>query len=64
MEVVCHRPHTDKLHHPTLRFLHKWMSFTLFHREDFRVVRVEELKLLYAMIKKKKVFPVKLMMHY
>jgi hypothetical protein len=61
---VCHRPHTDELHHPTLWFLHKWLGFTLFPREDFRVVRIEELKLLYAMIKKKKVSLVKLMMHY
>jgi hypothetical protein len=40
------------------------MGFTLFPKEDFHVVRVEELKLLYVMIKKKKVSPVKLMMHY
>jgi uncharacterized protein YfkK (UPF0435 family) len=40
------------------------VGFTLFSREDFRVVRIEELKLLYAMIKKKKVSPVKLMIHY
>jgi hypothetical protein len=38
------------------------MSFTLFPRNDFRTVRIEELKLLYAMIKRKKVSPVKLMM--
>jgi hypothetical protein len=64
-EVVCHRPRTDELHHPTLQFfLHKWLSFTLFSWEDFRVVRIEKLKLLYAMIKKKKVYPIKLMMHY
>jgi hypothetical protein len=63
-ELVCHHPRTDELHHPTLRFLHKWLGFTLFPREDFRVVRIEELKLLYAMIKEKKVSPVKLMMHY
>jgi hypothetical protein len=63
-DVVCHRPRTDEFHHPTLRFLHKWLGFTLFPREDFRIVRIEELKLLYAMIKKKKVSPIKLMMHY
>jgi hypothetical protein len=40
------------------------LGFTLFSREDFRVIRIEELKLLYAMIKKKKVSLVKLMMHY
>jgi hypothetical protein len=61
---VCHCPRTDELHHPTLRFLHKWLGFTLFPKEDFRVVWIEELKLLYAMIKKKKVSPIKLMMHY
>jgi uncharacterized protein YfkK (UPF0435 family) len=40
------------------------MGFTLFPREDFHVVRIEELKLLYAMIKKKKVSLIKLMVHY
>jgi hypothetical protein len=63
-EVVCHCLRTDELHHPTLRFLHNWLGFTLFPREDFQVVRIEELKLLYAMIKKKKVSLVKLIMHY
>jgi hypothetical protein len=29
-EVVCHRPRTDELHHPTLHFLHKWLGFTVF----------------------------------
>jgi hypothetical protein len=42
--------------------MHKWMGFTLFPRSDFWTVRIEELKLLYAMIKRKKVSPVKLMM--
>jgi hypothetical protein len=63
-EVVCHRPRTDEFHHPLCGFLHKWLGFTLFPREDFRVVRIEELKLLYAMIKNKKVSLVKLMLHY
>jgi uncharacterized protein YfkK (UPF0435 family) len=35
-----------------LQLLHKWLGFTLFPREDFRIVRIEKLKLLYAMIKK------------
>jgi hypothetical protein len=42
--------------------MHKWMGFTLFPRSDFWTDRIEELKLLYAMIKRKKVSPVKLMM--
>jgi hypothetical protein len=40
------------------------LGFTLFPREYFHVVRIEKLKLLYAMIKKKKVSAIKLMMHY
>lgn len=63
-EVVCHHPHTDEVHPPTFQFLHKWMGVTLFSREDFQVVRIEELKLLYAMFKKKKVSPVKFMMNH
>jgi uncharacterized protein YfkK (UPF0435 family) len=51
---MCHRPRTDELHHRTLRFLHKWLGFTIFPKEDFRVVKIEELKLLYAMIKRRK----------
>jgi uncharacterized protein YfkK (UPF0435 family) len=42
--------------------MHKWIGFTLFPRSDFQTVRIEELKLLYAMIKRKKVSPIKLMM--
>jgi len=61
-EVVCYRPHTDEIHHPTLRLMHKWLGFSLFPRSDFRTVRNDELKLLYAMIKRKKVSPIKFMM--
>jgi hypothetical protein len=63
-ETICHKPRTDEIHHPTLRFLHKWLGITLFPREDFWVARIEELKLMYAMVKKKKVSPIKLMMHH
>jgi hypothetical protein len=35
-----------------------------FSRENFRIARVEELILMYAMVKKVKVLPVKLMAHY
>jgi hypothetical protein len=63
-ETVCHRPCTDEIHHPTLRFIHKWLGITFFPRENFQIARIEELKLMYAMIKKRKVSPVKLMMNY
>ena len=42
--------------------MHKWLGFSLFRRNDFRNVRIDELKLLYAMVKKRKVSPVKFMM--
>jgi hypothetical protein len=42
--------------------MHKWLGFSLFPRNDFRTAKNDELKLLYAMIKRKKVLPVKFMM--
>jgi hypothetical protein len=57
------RPHTNDIQHPTLRFMHKWLGFTMFPRLDTRPVRIDDLKLLYAMVKRRKVSPVKLMIH-
>ena len=42
--------------------MHKWFVFSLFSKSDFHTLRNDELKLLYAMIKRKKVSPVKFMM--
>ena len=42
--------------------MHKWLEFSLFPRNDFHTVRVDELKLLYAMVKRRKVSPIKFMM--
>jgi len=42
--------------------LHKWLGFSLFPRNDFHTVRNDELKLLYAMVKRRKVSLVKFMM--
>ena len=42
--------------------MHKWLGFSLFPRNDFRTIRNDELKLLYALIKRRKVSPVKFMM--
>jgi hypothetical protein len=55
-ETVCHRPYTDEIHNSTLRFIHKWLGVTLFPREKFRITRVEELMLIYAMVKKEKFY--------
>ena len=43
--------------------MHKWLGFSLFPRSDFHTVRNDELKLLYAMIKRKKVSAVKFLMN-
>jgi hypothetical protein len=42
--------------------MHKWLGFSLFPRNNFRTVRNDELKLLYSMVKRKKVSPIKFMM--
>jgi hypothetical protein len=48
------KPTTNEIHHPTLRFMHKWLATTIFPKEELGTVRNEEMKLLYAMIKKKR----------
>jgi hypothetical protein len=53
-------PRTNDIQHPTLRFMHKWLGFTIFPRLDTHPVRIDDLKLLYAMVKRRKVSPVKL----
>ena len=61
-EIVCYRPRTNDIHHPTLWFMHKCLGFSFFTRNDFHIVRNDGLKLLNAMVKRKKVSPVKFMM--
>jgi hypothetical protein len=38
------------IHNPSLRFLHRWMSFTLFLMVELRFVTTAELKCLFAMV--------------
>jgi hypothetical protein len=42
----------SNIHNPTLRFLHRWMSFTLFPMRELRYVIIVELKCLYTMVHK------------
>ena len=56
-------PRTNDIHNPTLRFMHRWLGMTLFPRNDTSTFRIDELKLLYAMIKRKKVSPAKIMIY-
>jgi hypothetical protein len=38
------------IHNPSLRFLHRWMSFTLFPIVELRSVATPELECLFAMV--------------
>ena len=47
------------IHHPTLRFMHHCIAMTLFARQDIRFVYYTKLQILYAMLKKTKIAPMK-----
>ena len=47
------------IQHPTLRLMHRWIAMTLFFRQDIRVVHNIEMQILYAMIEKIKIAPIK-----
>jgi hypothetical protein len=46
------------IHNPGLRFLHRWMSFTLFPMSELHFVTTPELKCLFAMVHRIKYTPV------
>jgi hypothetical protein len=46
------------IHNPSLRFLHRWMSFTLFPMVELRSVTTPELKCMFAMVNRIKYTPV------
>lgn len=48
---------------PTLRFMHRWIAMTLFPRPDPRMAKEDELRLLYAMVKRRNVSPIVNMMY-
>lgn len=52
------KPKNSDIHHPTLKFLHRWIAVTLFPRADSRTVREDEMRILFAVIHKTKVAPV------
>jgi hypothetical protein len=54
-------PRCNDILHPTLRLWHKWLSITVFPRDDFRTVRTNELRILYAAVRRIKVSPVQAM---
>jgi hypothetical protein len=42
--------------------MHKWLGMTLFPRPDTHPVRKEDMKLMFAMIKRRRVSPMQFMM--
>jgi hypothetical protein len=52
---------TNSIQLPTLHFLHKWMGYAMFPRDDIRKIRVGDLQLLYAALKKIRVSPIRLL---
>jgi hypothetical protein len=46
------------IHNPSLRFLHRWMSFTLFPMAELRSISTPELKCLFVMVNRIKYTPV------
>jgi len=58
------QPRTSEIHNPTLRFMHRWLAMTLFPRNDLRTVRVEEMKIMYAMLNRTHISPIIGMMDY
>nr|AAL83339.1 Putative polyprotein [Oryza sativa Japonica Group]AAM08728.1 Putative polyprotein [Oryza sativa Japonica Group]AAP51917.1 hypothetical protein LOC_Os10g03180 [Oryza sativa Japonica Group] len=58
---ICKKPRTNDIHNPTLRLMHKWIAMTLFPRGDLRPIRGDELIIMFAMVRKIKIAPVKCM---
>jgi hypothetical protein len=46
------------IQNPSLRFLHRWLSFTLFPTRELHSVTITELKCLFAMVHRIKYTPV------
>ena len=52
-------PWCNDIQNPTFRLIHKWVTITLFPRDDPRPVRNDELMILYAMVNKIRISPAK-----
>jgi hypothetical protein len=56
-EPFFHGNRTRDIEHPTLRFLHKWLGTTFIPWDDASKIRVIDLQLIYAVVKKIRVSP-------
>ena len=52
------QPCCNDIQHPSLRLIHKLLALMRFPREDVRTIRVDELRILYAMLNKIKIAPI------
>jgi len=64
LESVFHQPRVSEIEHSTLRFLHKWIGIVFFPRDDICRFRVGDLQLIYAVVEKRQVSPVRLMVEH
>jgi hypothetical protein len=55
-------PRCNDIQNMTLRLMHKWVAITLFPRDDLRLVRNDELIILYAMVNKIRISSAKAML--
>ena len=51
-------PRCNDIQHLTLCLMHKWVALTCFPRDNVWTVRIDELRILYAMVNKIKIAPV------
>ena len=49
------QPRCNDIQHPTLRLMNKWLALMCFPRGDVRTIRIDELRILYAMVNKIKI---------
>jgi hypothetical protein len=52
------QPRNMEIQNRTLRLLYRWVAMTLFPRDDVRIVHNDELRILFAMVKKIKISPI------
>ena len=57
----CSKPRTNHIHNPTLHFMHHWIGITLFACDDVRIVKNDDLRVMYAMVHKIHISPMKAM---
>lgn len=63
-EDNCRHTVANTIQLPTLHFIHHWLGITLFPRDDPRTVRIEYLRIMFAMAKRRKISPVKAIMDH